>query len=555
MNGSRVHDMSEPSKNPLWVNSDIGSLKDIGQGEGLLTEEQLRDVLRRYNLRNGLIVLGRASNIVFNDKSESHIGKSASRDTQTGVFITQFGLAYLANILLISGANDFKNGKEIGDRQNLLCLLNVYSNDLIAPEFQRDDSIPFTHRDMASTMVRIHAEQFEFQFDYVNLVARTIVLYKDIVDSVPPTRFEPFEVIFKRETGLSFEDYFVLVMAVWSASQGTATFRKEMLTEAQIPSMKTALTDEKVTNFLNILSTDYKTFRKIDVERNSELDPVFTKYRFNPLHIHPIIKTDKVHTDPYVVPNTLCLLKKGFGGLYWWFHRYFEAKGRQIDFRNYFGEIFEQYVGKILKEAYGEENVHPEITYPKGKFIDWWVEHNGTIYLFEAKAYQFALPTKQTGDNELLIKEVKSKIVKSIKQVHERMSEIDTYEELAYFQGKKLVPVIVFLEIPLASGHLYKGLINDELEELEKNGLKGIKNTKMPLLNIEELELYSGAVGKIPLEEVFARYENNMAEGFLSTISRELGKVPRNAYLGNVYKDFWNRMTGGAPEEDIEDEM
>ena len=187
MNGSNVHDMSEPPKTPLWVNADIGSLKDIGQGEGQLTEEQLRNVLRRYNLRNGLVVLGRASNIVFNDKSDSRLGKAASRDPQTGVFVTQFGLAYLANMLLISGANDYKDGKEIGDRQNLLCLLNVYSNDLIAPELQRDKSVPFTQRDFASTMVRMHAEQFEFQFDYVNLVARTIAIYTDIINSVPST--------------------------------------------------------------------------------------------------------------------------------------------------------------------------------------------------------------------------------------------------------------------------------------------------------------------------------------------------------------------------------
>lgn len=536
----------------LWANSDIGAIKDIGKGEGLLTAEQLMSVMRRYNLRNGLIIFGRASNLVFNAKGENSIGKSLYRDPITGMFVSQFGLAYLANMLLISGANDYKDGKEIGDKQNLLTLLNIYSNDLIAPELKRDDGLPFTNRDMASTMVRMHAEQFEFQFDYVNLVARAIVIYGDIINSVAPTQFEPFMVIFERETGLTFEDYFVLVMAVWTASQKTATFRKEALTEAQIPSMQTALTDEKVTNFLKILSIDYKIFREIDNERNSDLDPVFTKYRFNPLYLYPIIKTDKEPTDPYVVPNTLCLFKKGFGGLYWWFHRYFEAQSKQIDFRNYFGEVFEQYVGKILKEMYGEKNVHSEIVYPKGKFIDWWVEHNGTIYLFEAKAYQFALPTKQTGDNELLVKEVKTKVVKSIKQVYERLSEINTYEELTYFRGKKLVPVVIFLEIPLASAHLYRELINDELEELEKNGLKGIKDAKIRLLNIEELELYSGAVGKIPLEDVFAKYENNMAEGFLSTISKEIGALPRNKYLENVYRRFWDRMSGGTiPDEEI----
>ncbi len=109
------------------------------------------------------------------------------------------------------------------------------------------------------------------------------------------------------------------------------------------------------------------------------------------------------------------------------------------------------------------------------------------------------------------------------------------------------------MEIPFASGYLYKEFIDEELKELETQGLTGIRDTKMYFLNIEELELYSDAVDKIPLEEVFAKYENNLAEGFLSTIQKELGKSPRNKYLDTVYKDFWNKMTGGAPLDKEDD--
>ena len=63
--------------------------------------------------------------------TKNKIGGAAYNDP-SGVIITQFGLAYLANMLLISGSNDYKN-KEISDRQNLLTLMNIYSNDLVAP--------------------------------------------------------------------------------------------------------------------------------------------------------------------------------------------------------------------------------------------------------------------------------------------------------------------------------------------------------------------------------------------------------------------------------------
>ena len=77
--------------------------------------------------------------------------------------------------------NDYKS-KQIGNRQNLLTLLNIYSNDLVIPESQRDGA-PFTHKDMMSTMVRMHAEQFEYQFDYLNFIARNIVIFTEIIKS------------------------------------------------------------------------------------------------------------------------------------------------------------------------------------------------------------------------------------------------------------------------------------------------------------------------------------------------------------------------------------
>ena len=545
---------SQFPRSVLYGDSDIGELKN--KPEGTVTESELKEVLRRYNLRDGLILLGRVSVRAFNDKSENVIGKASVRDPATGVFITQFALAYLANALITSGSNDYKS-KQISNKENLLVLLNIYSNCLVFPEIKRKDGETVTKKDFASTMVRMYGEQFEYQFDFMQFIARTIVIFMDVIDTVPPDKFEPLNTIFERETGLTFRDYFILVLGVWAVSQQTGTFRKGALTEAQIPSMQDAFTDEKVSNLLKILSVDYKQFREEDESANEKLEPVFTKTRFNPLLVYPIIKTDVANGDPYVVPNTLAFLKRGYGGLYWWFHRYFENDGKQQDFRNYFGGVFEQYVGRILKNAYGEQEVHPEISYPKGKFIDWWVERNGTIYLFEAKAYQFALPTKQTGDIEFVAKEVKSKIVKTIKQVHKRLSEVDTYDELAVFRNKKIVPVVVFMEIPLVSGHLYKELIDEELRALEQGeeNLRGITDAKIHFINIEELEYYAAAVDKIPIEDVFAKYENDMREGFTSIVHKELGRSPKNEYLSKVYDDFWREVTDKDRKEDLTEDI
>jgi len=139
-----------------------------------------------------------------------------------------------------------------------------------------------------------------------------------------------------------------------------------------------------------------------------------------------------------------------------------DQKGTEISF-----QIFEEYVGLILKDAYGENEVRPEIPYKKGKFIDWYVEKDDKVYLFEVKAKQFSLTILQTGNIELIQKEVKEKIFKAVKQVYDRISEINSYEELKQFRGKKIIPIIIFLDIPFVSSDGYKKIINKDLTALE----------------------------------------------------------------------------------------
>ncbi len=524
-------------------------IRKLGKkAEGTVTETELKEVLRKYNLRDGLICLGQMSVQVFNDQSINRIGNGALSDPATGIIITQFALAYLANIMIISGANDFK-AKLISNKDNLLALLNIYSNGLEFLETNNYNKTPTAEKEIISIFVRMSGEQLEYQFNYVHLISRTLIVFNEIVKEVVPDKFDKLENIFKTETGLALNEYFTLAMAVSAVSQKTATFRKEYLTEANIPSIQEILNNSKVDSFLNMLAIDYKGFREDDKNNNVNLHPIFTKTRFNPLVFYPIVKTDKKMEEPYVIPSTITYLKRAYGGLYWWFHRYFEAKGMQLDFRNYYGKVFENYVGRILKGIYGKENVHPEIIYPKGKFIDWWVENNSTIYLFEAKAYQFALPTKQTGDIMLIENEVKTKMIKAVKQVYKRVLDIEKYKELAVFRNKKIIPIVVFFEIPLVSAHLYKELLDEELQKLEDEGLVNIKNQEIYFINIEELELYAGAVHKVSIEDVFAKYDNNIKEDFLSIISKELGRLPINEYLDKVYNDFQTEITGKTQQE------
>lgn len=514
------------------------------------TEQDYRDLLRHYSLRDGLIVLGQVSRGILMSNDQCKVGYHLYIDTDTGVTVSQQALGYLANILLMSGAND-DNPKRIGQlRDDLAVLCNSYLHCLIRPEHTQKYDLIDEDR-LRSFMVRMYFEQKQpYQFSHWCMIARTIAIFGELIEDIHPdnVRIEPLPVVFKRETGLPLYDYLRLCFVVFVAIRETATFSVDTLSNAVIPHLQELMTADKVDCLMSILGANYGEFQKEDLCINDGLDPVFTTTRFNTLSIFPIIKTtEKRRGNPYIVPNTPIYIRKAYGGLYWWFHRHFQAQGRHLDFRTYFGNLFQGYVGKILKGIYGVENVHEEISYGKSsKFIDWWVEREDRIYLFEVKAYQFALLSAQTGDKETVVRNEMKKVAEAIEQVHRQIHEIPRHHELQVFRKKRIVPVIVFFDIPFISGNFFREWIKEALLVIEqRTQLAALQTFSVHLMNIEELELYDECVNTTELEDIFTKVEREAKDFVLALSELRSGSVNlRNRYLDSFYDDFKASLLG-----------
>lgn len=535
---------TNPINPNLRANSDI--LQLLRKPPGSVTEEELKNVLGRYNLRNSLITLGIASWYIFSNDDPDNVWFGAHREPNTNIIVTQWALAYLANMLLISGSNDYKS-KYLSEKQNTwkqdnwTALCEVYNKHLVQPEFadkgQMDDD------KYRSLMIRTYFEQMSYQFHPVSLIGKTFIVFNELVVKINPNKFENLTNIFERETGLSIYDYLRLATVAWFRSKENARFNISMFTPAEdIPKLRDVLNEEKVIKFLNILKADYKTFKEKDKHNNIDLNPILTKTRFNPLLIYPIIENDATNVDaPYLVPNLATYAKKAFWGLYWWFHSYFEERGeQQKEFRDYFGLVFQEYVGIILKGIYGYKDVHSEIIYDKDKkFVDWWVEKGDKIYLFEVKASQFALKSLQTGDRELTFREMK-KVAEAVMQVFKRVQEIPKFDKLSVFKNKKIIPVVVFMDMPFIWSNLYESMIKEWLEKFEKEEqLIGLRNFQIYFLNSDDLESYDDAMEKIDLEDVFSALKNDPSAHFSSIISKVKNGNLRNRVLDKAFKDFW----------------
>jgi len=526
-----------PLSKALFINSDIQNL--CRREPASVTEDEMKELLRHYNLLDGLVSIGKLSVFIYNDHSKNKLGKAIYKNPDSGLLVSQFALAYLANMFLISGANDFKD-KKISEKENLFGICNAYNHSLIIP---LSSNIPQKNFFQA-LMVRLSFEQIRFQTNLINTMARTYILFENVAQNKRPVKIENLHTLFEKTTGITIKEYFIYSLLVFTAIQETPTFNIDRFLNSDIPHLKHLLIRDKIYKYLNILTASYRQFRTTDQQLNSTLNPIYTKTRFNSLWIYPIIEVDnKTESGSYVIPNVCVFLQKAFGDLYWWFHMHFEKEQKQLEFRDYFGSVFQEYVGLILKTIYPEEQVHEEITYGKtsNRFVDWWITRGDKVYLFEAKSNQFSLLNRQTGDADKIMQNEVKKIADGIEQLHRRVKDIDKYEELKQLRGKRLVCVLVFFDFPFMSSALYDLQIKEELLVREKSkGSDGLSSFEVFRLNIDELESFATTSKQIELEEIFPKYRSDPTKSFLSVVAEESKDGLGNDYLEKAYEDFWN---------------
>ncbi len=533
-----------PKRN-LIVTPDIQDLFLIRDRS--VTENDLKRVLRKYNLRNALEVLGNISCDIFAAKDRD-LGIVGFTDQATGVHVTQYAIAYLANVFICSGAND-QSPDTINIKDNVLGLLGLYQDRLIDSNLANKTSSAIN-----TFFIRLAFQQLNFQKSAVNTISRAIIMFRDIAPKITPLTIKSFDDVFRDANELTLTTYYELCLIVYAtAAAGNSVFEKSFFTNAHLPQIREKLTEHNIEKILNILCCNYGMFRAEDSKANKKLMPSLTKNRFNPLFVFPVIETEMpVGRDAYVIPSISAFLDKAYAGIFWWFHRYYEKSGEQRDFRTYFGGVFEAYVGLLLKSAFGTDVVKGEFCYGRDnkRFVDWYYASENKVYLFEAKAYQFALESKIIGSEEIIKGRELKKVIEAIIQQFKKVRDIAKYDDLRQFRGKIIYPITIFLDMPLIDTGLYREWILAELSTREDgdDGLRGLKDFEYNFLNIEDVELYSGLEMKPLLEDIFNGLDDDHRSNFRSKcLKMTTGEKGRCAILDDTYKDLWKAMVKNIP--------
>lgn len=453
-------------------------------------------IFKNFHFLDSLCAIAKKSwELDASTRDAFHIEKQEDINQEL-IYINQFVLAYLANILIISGTTNYKSlSLAKFTKQEMICFCSSYFNNLSEPFTQDKNPDDF--------FIRINYEQFEYNICEAYCIARSIELYSHITNKLNLG----LDTYFQDNTELTIDTYFKIAYIIYLLSQVFGPVFKEQEAVEMVTKHFSNISENDVKSFLKLNCSNVEHLREIDKERNKNCHRG-SKYKYNFFKEFPIIK---ITNDKYIIPNKNIYLKQIFD-IFWKFEKYIGDSFRE----KYFDKIFDEYTGILLKNIFEENNV-TKISYnKKGKqseFFDWCVfdAKNKIVYAFECKGYQLSIANIITGD---ISKQYIPKFIdKPISQMFNRIQDLESqqYSELNDLQEYEVIPIGVYYDIPFASGNIHEKRIakilndnslNSKLSSsrkqiskiIKENKLEDLKHFNYYLLSIEDLELLHAAV-------------------------------------------------------------
>lgn len=490
--------------------------------------KEIGEFLRKFQAHEALRLIG--------EVSDKYIYRGASSVYELkGVPISDGALSYLA-MRLIEHSNDFRSNKM--DINDLLQAIHMYYG-LKDPVEEDEAADP--------CLIRFGSISFDYQRNLNNLLARTLLLYRDLWTTVPEARSINIQNVLQQLTGLSLEETWVLSQLFLTRIKDRGFFRirdDDLITSQG----KQALNLIKQNSFVKWLSCDYSTFKLRAKEALQSAPSVnYEKHRFNPLIKHPII-SPKCNPEwgaarVYLTPIPHLLYERVTRGLYFDFSDSFKKDGKRNDFRASFGFVFQRYVGNLFEKAVEQSQILSEQKYGKPSKMspDWLIVQNETAILVEVKQSVVYQEAKSWGDLEEVRKGLKQTIAHGVKQLWNFEKDIHSgkHKELEFLRPVKHVERII---LTYDQAYFANSVLKEQIcKILEEEELELPQNYYWHTLSIDELEVLLGVHGV----DLFNTLWEKRLDPLLSTmdfrdfLARKHSEKPLpNPYLASVEENF-----------------
>jgi hypothetical protein len=392
---------------------------------------------------------------------------------------------------------------------NIRFLIDLYKKYYFADPitFDKDLYDDFMNSNPVFPKLRLGNSQFPFKPGRFSQFSRPFWLFYEIprqlqgLPGIPPFDFESN---FQAITGVSVLDFITTAFVVSAAAQGNFAVNRDYFKKTRKQGIN--IPDDLIVNkILNQLAAD--KFKLIELyEKRKNTDRRFRMYDFNPLLYYPVIKPcqnkqfslsdkDYIHAPvPELVDSRIST-----GIFYQMYNAYTPESG--TNFSEYFGYVFEKYVGVVLKHCITLEQLLSEEDirqfYPakkgakKGKVPDWVLKDGSTLILFECKISRFSIAAKAIASEDEIDKSLKQ-VIKGLKQLSSFIFACQTQVQglEMFHKCTTLKPILVSLEpLCLINTTDFREHINSLLAK------ENINNLDWQILSIDELEELQPHIG------------------------------------------------------------
>jgi hypothetical protein len=382
-----------------------------------ITEHDLIRELGKYNLQDALLEIGKVSEYLYANPGASSEISNGFAYKNKDVMFTQESLGYLAQLLIISGANDTKAlylSARKDKAEKLKYFFNVsgylwYHIVHKSPDLKTENGevVKIRNSDIWNAQFWLHLwerqakYQIQRQSNRKHLLARQYLIFikaykylteKDskkeefkkrhkklfsatIATEAKAENINP-ETKFKEKFSLSMKAFLILIFLGVSHNkelswqQGKYIFNgcidyqsikweEEDLSkiQAHLLEINESIEKDSIIKALMPFSLSYKEFQ----EKAKELNPI------NPLMIYPLIRPDRKYKNRYplflspVYPylRNIILEDALFNALDDIYREEFKGEGLRAaqPFRSFYGDLFEQFIKDLFINIYGEEKV------------------------------------------------------------------------------------------------------------------------------------------------------------------------------------------------------
>lgn len=517
--------------------------------------EELYGYLKRFSLSDSLFVISTVNNAfkyginALSDDANKNIVDWIQDHCKTDIdkFALMAHMTRMARFLLLSRANDYKTPILDTGTQEM-----SYAIHLVATLYEVEvEETPKNLEDLTINFGRLGQWQFPLQTRRDAVIGRGYLLFEEIPKALG-IRYN-FDEKMKEYFDLDVIQFIASGLAAWAMSTGILKYKLTI----EVPELAQIVSTATLDKFVELSSGTPEDYRKnIRGEDWKSSDKLLDIYFLDPLLKMPAIRVErsvKLEPGQYVVPQPLYLLMRASLGI---FHLLADeerkiaanqGKSGKNDFKEAFGEVYREYVGRQLAQAAQPVNfvdldkeIQTDIRKP-----DFALIKDDVCILFEVKTSFLTLEPRMLFDKAL----AKEEISQTKGNFKKATDQLNTFEECIKSGGindkrfkevTKVVKIIVgFEDLFLANAFLLpiaKEIYREQIDQFQIATLSDIETLGAKLAN-------GGDVLRVIWEKTSSLELRQWSlSAFLFQSTKETSA--ENPLLKKAFRDFFLKVTG-----------